>query len=281
VTINTLITGGNSVVSTSGSGNITRVVEVPSTNVNGIATLNALITAPETAYINLHSTTFGGGVVRSQMRGVVNTVADAVGGGEWLTSITIRNPSDAAVQGIVNFFKSDGSLMPAAIVDPNISFLIPASGSITISTHNKGDLAVGFAKIFSNGEVTAESSYISSSFPPNTQTGKTVTARSVSVPISVGVTPPTDTGVAIVAGSSGTLTFVVRNQIGIPLPGTSRIIDVTAGQHISAFVRQLVPAIATWQVTGTLTITASSGTISALALQFDGTVTPVTVTPLP
>ena len=92
--------------------------------------MNALITAPDTAYINIHSTQFPGGVARSQMFPVVNTVAEAAGGGEWLSEITIRNPSTtASVEGIVDFFASNGSLMPTSVTDPNISFLIPPSGS--------------------------------------------------------------------------------------------------------------------------------------------------------
>jgi hypothetical protein len=282
VVINTGVSGTATVDSTTGSGNITRVVNVDASNPTMFAALTALITAPDMAYINLHTTQFSGGVVRSQMFPVVNTVAEAAGGGEWLTAITIRNPSSTtAVQGIVDFFNSDGSLMPAAVTDPNISFLIPPSGSTTISTHNKGQFTGGFAKVFSNGNVTVEARYMHPLFAPNANTGTTVTSRSVSVPVSVGATSTTNTGVALIANSSGTLTLSLQNASGAAIPGGSRSIDVSAGQQITAFVSELLPSVTATQYTGTLTLAISSGTISVLALQFDGTIAPVTVTPMP
>src|SRR5206468_2114514 len=123
VVINTGIGGAATVESTTGSGNITRVVTIDPTSAAQLAALNALIVAPDTAYINIHTTQFGGGVARSQMFPVVTPVAEAAGGGEWLSAITIRNPSTTtAVQGTVDLFQSNGSLMPATVTDPNISF---------------------------------------------------------------------------------------------------------------------------------------------------------------
>ena len=48
----------------------------------------------------------------------------------------------------------------------------------------------------------------------------------------------------------------------------------------TAFVSELLPA-AVSPYNGTLTIATSAGTISVLALQFDGTITPLTITALP
>jgi len=284
VVINTGISGAAPVESTTGSANITRVVNVDASNPTMLAALNALISAPDTAYINLHTTANAGGVVRSQMFPVVNTVAEAAGGGEWLTAITIRNPSStAAVQGTVNFFNSNGTPMPAAVADPNVSFWIPASGSTTISTHNKGAFAGGFAKVFSNGNVTVESRYIYSAFTPNANTATTVTARSVSLPVAVGPGATTNTGIALLANSAGTLTLSLTNASGAAIPGGSRTIDVTAGQQLTAFVSELLPSVTAAQYTGSITITmgTATGTISVLGLQFDGGITPVTVTALP
>jgi hypothetical protein len=280
--INTGLTGATPVESVTGIGNITRVVPVDSTNPNGVLALQALITAPDTAYINLHTPQNANGVVRSQMFPVVNTVAEVAGGGEWLTVISIRNTSaTTAVQGIVDFFNSDGSPMPSAITDPNITFLIPASGSTLVSTHNKGSFSNGFAKVFSNGNVAIEARYIHPSFSPNANTATTVTSRSVSLPVNVGATP-TNTGIALIANSGGTVTFSLVNASGAPIPGGSRSIDMLAGQQLTTFVGELFAAsVPLSQYTGTLTIAISSGSISVLALQFDGTIAPVTVTALP
>jgi hypothetical protein len=280
VVINTGLSASSGVESTGGSGNITRVVNIDPMSGAQIAALNALITAPDTAYVNLHTTQFPGGVARSQMFPVVNTVAQVAGGGDWLTAVTIRNTSaTAAVEGIVDFFRSDGSPMPAGIVDPSVSFLIPPSGSTTISTHNKGDLAAGFARVFSNANVTAEARYTHSLFLPNANTATTVTARSVSVPVSAGATPTTNTGIALIANATGTLTLSLQNAVGLPVTGGFRTIDVTAGQQISAFVTELLPAVPA--PSGTLTITTNTGTVSVVALQFDGSIRPITITALP
>jgi len=68
VVINTGIAAGANAVESaaSGSGNVTRRVEVPSgTPASGA--LDGLFDAPELFYINIHSTRFPGGVMRSQM----------------------------------------------------------------------------------------------------------------------------------------------------------------------------------------------------------------------
>ena len=110
VTLNTQIAGGTAAVdSTTGAGNITRVVTVDPSNAAQMATLNALITAPDTAYINIHTTQFAGGVARSQMGPVISPVALVTGGGDWLTAVTIRNTSTGAVQGIADFFANSST----------------------------------------------------------------------------------------------------------------------------------------------------------------------------
>jgi hypothetical protein len=258
------------------------VVNVDAANAAAIAALGALITAPDTAYVNLHSTQFTGGVVRSQMFPVVNAVGQVAGGGEWLSTITIRNPSAmAAVQGIVDLFQTSGSPLPESVADPHMSFLIPPSGSITFSTHNRGTLLAGYARIFSNGDVNIESRYLHPVLAPGPRTATTVTARGASVPVSVGGTARQNTGVAILANAAGSLTLSLRDAGGNAIPGGSRTIEATAGQHIAAFVTELLPSVTIPQFSGTLTITANAGSISVLALQFNGTLFPVNVTPVP
>lgn len=282
VVINTGLSGTNTVETTTGNGNITRVVAIDPSNAAQMAALTALINAPDTAYINLHTTTFPGGVVRSQMFPVVNTLPLAAGGGEWTSAFTIRNPSaTAAVQGTVDVFNSTGALMPAAVTDPNIAFLIPAGGTTTINTHNKGAFNLGFAKVFSNGAVTIEARYFHPVYTTGAAGAASVTSRSVSLPVAVGTTALANTGIAVLASAAGTLTLSLRDGAGNTIAGGSRTIDVTANQEVVAFVKELLPSVTATSFAGTLTITASSGTISVLALQFDGTINPVTITALP
>jgi CHRD domain len=286
VVINTGIgAGAASVDSPGGSGNVTRVVAIDPTSATyaaQIAALTSLITAPDNAYINIHTTIFGGGVARSQMFPTVNVVPQAVGGGSWITALTLTNPSaTTAVQGTVNFFQTNGTAMPEAITDPNVGFLIPPSGSVTVTTSNAGTLTGGFARVFSNGNVNVTTRFDNPSFVAATSSATTVTSRSVSLPVAVGGTANQNTGVALVAGVAGTLTLSLRDANGGAIAGGSRTIDVTAGQQIASFVRELLPGVTQTSFTGTLTITTSAGTISVLGLQFDGTMTPVTVTALP
>ncbi len=282
VVINTGISGTASVESTSGAGNITRSVTIDPTSSAQLAALSALITAPDTAYINLHTTQFSGGIVRSQMLPIVNTVAQVAGGGDWLSHIAIRNPSStAAVYGIVDVFQANGSLMPEAITDPSVSFIIPPSGSVTVATHNKGTLTTGYAKVFSSGSVTVDARYIHPQFSPSSGASTTVASRSVSLPVAVGGSSTQNTGVALIAGSAGTLTLSLRDGAGNAIAGGSRSIDVTAGQYLAQFVTQWLPSVTASSFSGTLTITASAGTISVVGLQFNGTLAPVTVTALP
>ena len=69
--------------------------------------------------------------------------------------------------------------------------------------------------------------------------------------------------------------------VGLAIPGGSSTINVTAGQQVTAFVTELLPNVTAAEYTGSVTITASAGTISVLALQFDGTINPVNVAALP
>jgi hypothetical protein len=280
VIINTGLSGTATVDSTTGSGNITRVVSVDPTNTNALSALNALISAPDTAYINIHTTTFPGGVARSQMFPIVNNIAQVAGGADWISAINIQNASTtSSVQGELVFFLPDGSLMPDAITRPSIPFLVTPGGSVTINTHNKGNLTAGFARVFSNGNVTVSVRYLHPAFTASAGNATTVTSRSVSVPVSVSGT--TNTGIALIASTAGTLTLSLADANGTAVAGGSSSVNVTAGQQITAFVTGILPSVTATQYTGTLTITTSAGTISVLGLQFDTGITPVTVTAKP
>jgi hypothetical protein len=205
----------------------------------------------------------------------------------WVTTLTLSNPSaTTAIQGTVNFFQNNGTPMPETITDPNVGFLIPPSASITLSTGGVGAFTRGFARVFSNAALNIGTRFNSMLSPATT-----VTSRSVSLPVAVSVTERgiigVNTGVALVASSAGTLTLSLRLPTGTVIAGGSRTIDVAASQQISSFVSELLPGISQTQYQGILSIITSAGTISVLALQFEGsfttplTITPVTVTAIP
>ena len=99
------------------------------------------------------------------------------------------------------------------------------------------------------------------------------------MPVSVSGT--TNTGIALIASTAGTLTLSLADANGTAVAGGSSSVNVTAGQQITAFVTGILPSVTATQYTGTLTITTSAGTISVLGLQFDTGITPVTVTAKP
>jgi len=223
-------------------------------------------------------------VVRSQMFPVLNAVPQVAGGADWISSITISNPSTtAAVQGIVDLFQPSGSAFPEAISDPNMSFLIPPSGSVTFNTNNQGvTLAAGFARIFSNGNVNVAVRYSYPAFTSAVTPATTVTSRSIRIPVSVGSpTAISNTGIALLANTAGTWTLGLTDVNGGAIAGGSRTVDVAAGQQVVGFVRDLLPGVSSPSFTGNLTISINAGTISGLAMQFDGTLAPVTLTALP
>ena len=74
-------------------------------------------------------------------------ISQIVGGGSWITSVTITNTSATeSVEGIAKFFDTAAMAAPESVIDPTIPFWIPPSGSVTLNTHNQGALTVGFAR---------------------------------------------------------------------------------------------------------------------------------------
>jgi hypothetical protein len=285
VRIDTGITQASPLESATGNGNITRTVITPATDTNGIAALNSIASNPAGLYVNLHTSTNLGGLIRSQLLPTISFVAQAAGGSDWITGVTVTNASaTATVQGMLNFYRADSTAMPAAITDPNIPFLLPPSGSARFNLHNKGDLTTGFAGVFTDGNVTLDAFY---SYPTFTDAAHVtpVTARSVSIPVRVGTTATQNTGISVLALNAGNVVFTLRDGQGVAIAGGSRSVAVTAGQQLVGFVRDLLPTVTQAQFTGTMTaeIQASSGTgqLSAVAIQFNGALAPVTMSPLP
>ena len=118
---------------------------------------------------------------------IVNTLPEVVGGGDWISDITILNPSTTVeVEGVVDLFQDNGSLFPASVSAPSIPFVIAPSSVITISTHNKGAVATGYAKAFSNGPVAVEGRYLQPQFATSVAAVTPVTSPSVSLLVAAG-----------------------------------------------------------------------------------------------
>lgn len=274
---------GSSPVAGSTAGNITRTAEV--TSASGLEVLADLIKNPNGFYVNLHTTSQPGGLMRSQLLQFLNYFGQVAGGGDWITSLTIKNPSSTAgVHGQVNFNDTEGDPLPVGIIDPNMTFWIPPSGSVTFNTHNKGAVETGNARIYSNAVVNVDAGYF---YPGLTSEGraKSVVANSISIPVSIGSDGVRNTAVAFLNLESAPVTVLLtlRDTSGAVVAGGTNFFVLDPGEHGDAFVTELFPALGVESVLGTLTVEVTrgpipSGLIVALALQFETTsVTPVTI----
>ncbi len=110
VTINTGITAtaGNSVVSDTGFGNLYRRAMVG--DGGALASLNDVMTNPENHYANLHTTTYAGGIVRSQL-GAANTNAPVVV--NVISAVSDPNLKTIAQGGLMTIFGNDLAKVPS------------------------------------------------------------------------------------------------------------------------------------------------------------------------
>ena len=284
IVIDSGVTSSSPEVSATGIGNITRTVEITSTT--GLADLADLIKNPGGFYVNLHTTTNPGGFIRSQLLQYASFAAQVAGGADWSSSLTLTNPSaSVSVQGLVNFFDTNGIPMRSAVVIPTIPFWIPPSGSVTLSTSKRGALTAGPARIHSNAPVTADVEY---SFPGLTSGNRvrTVVGNSVSFPVSVSGGGIRNTGIALQSledTDTTTVVFTLTDANGTLIPGGTGGITLAPGEHLASFVTELLPSVSQSEFSGTLKIDMlkgpfAGGVMAVLGMQFDtGTLTPVTV----
>ena len=277
-----LDSGVTSIVSGTGEGNISRSVEI--TSASGLTALADLIKNPGGFYLNLHTATNPGGLMRGQLLPILTIVPQMAGGEEWISSMTITNPSTTAgVHGLVNFFDSKSNPASEAIIDPTMSFWIPPAGKVTFNTHNKGTLMSGSARVHTSDVVTVDAG---DQYPRFTSTGRvsTVTARAVSIPVSVVKTGSRNTGIAILKLTAGNVILTLRDSNGAVIAGGEGGVAMSVGDHIIKFVTELLPNVTASEFTGTLTIQMfqgpfPGGMIAVAALQFDtDTLTAVPVT---
>ena len=110
VTINTGLSGTNTVATESGQGNIYRIVNV--TTPAGLATLNSLSANPEAHYINLHSTVNPNGVVRSQLAPTTTALPTITAAISAVSDPAMRTVAPGGLMTIFgnNFVKTDANI---------------------------------------------------------------------------------------------------------------------------------------------------------------------------
>jgi len=149
VTINTGMTATSGAGTATGSGALHYDVEVPMATPAAVNTLNGLFTNPDGFYMNLHTTVYTGGAIRSQLRRTdrlhfpvnlspvneVPAINSAASGPASFTAYTVRNAQGAVEGGVVIF---------------DVNYRVPAGTTFTgLHIHN------GAAGV--NGPVTIDS----------------------------------------------------------------------------------------------------------------------------
>jgi len=279
--------GVGPIVSSTGTGNITSSVDVASTDTAGLSALAGLISNPAGYYLNLHSNAYPVGLMRSQLLPNVTFDPQLAGGGQWMSSLTITNPSaTSAVDGLVEVFDGGGNPMDARIMDPVIPFVLPPSGSVTFSTFNGGSLKDGFARIHSSAPVISGVGYAFDGFESVPPVPAAV-GTSVSIPVDFGGGDGANMGIALLDLDSAppTAILTLKDSAGNFVAQGGVALRFSSGRRIVGLLNQLLPGAIDpgSPFSGTLTIHLSygpfvGGTMSAVALKFSNTgVTPVEV----
>ncbi len=174
VTINTGISASNAVTASPGGGNLHFEVEVPVDNAASVETVNNLFGNPAAAYINLHTETNPGGVIRDQLRRTdrmpfpvlmspaneVPAITIDASAPAMVTVHTIRS-ADGTVQAGTVIFDVDPRF-PAAATFTGLHIhdgTAGQNGGVTINTglsaSNTVELSNGFGNIFKIVNVSA------------------------------------------------------------------------------------------------------------------------------
>ena len=121
VTIDSGLSATTPVVTETGFGNIYRIVTV-STDA-GLATLNSLVSNPENHYVNLHTSTNPGGVVRAQLA-AARTTSPAISA---VTSAVSDPARNVAPGGLMMISGTDLIKVPSDLLAASNGVMLPAS----------------------------------------------------------------------------------------------------------------------------------------------------------
>ncbi len=271
--------GVSTEVSDTGTGNVAREVAILSTDTVALNAIESIVDDATGFYVNLHTTTNPSGLMRAQLLESNTFISQIVGGGNWITSVTLTNPSATeSVEGIAKFFDTTGLALPESVIDPTIPFWIPPSGSVTLNTHNQGSLSVGFARIGSDGPVTSQVAYMVTDF---TSAGANIPVTTISATAGVSIGGGTNTGVAVLSLTGADIVFTLLDANGAAI-GTKRETLPALGHH-AMLIDELFPGLGSSAASGTLKIDSlegpfPSGPMSVVIVEFGpGSLTPVVV----
>ncbi len=282
-----VIGSGISPTVSTGKVNITATVAIGGADPTALGALAGLTANPGGYYLNLHTDGYPAGLMRSQLLPYVSFEPQVAGGGQWVSSITIANPSaTSAAHGLIEVFDRNGDPMRPDIIDPTIPFLIPPSGSATFSTYNRGSLADGYARVHSSISVESSVGYAFDGLP-GAPSVSGVVGSAFSIPVNFESGGIQNTGIALLDLDSTppVALLTLRDSAGALVPGGIGAVSFSSGKRVVGLLNELLPPAARLgpQFAGTLSIELrygpfGGGQASAIAIQFDGAnVTPVAV----
>jgi hypothetical protein len=181
------------------------------------------------------------------------------------SSLFLLNPSGATVRGSVQSFSDNGEDST-----PSGPFSMSAAGGAIVDATGQSTLRTGWARVTSDGPAGGTVRFSLAGLGI-AGVGNAQKSSGFIAPVSRTEASGFSTGVAVVSlETTSTLTFTLRDQGGMLVPGGEVQLTVPANGHVAKFIQELFPQADTRQFAGSLAVTSANGPIAGLAIQLGG-----------
>ncbi|MBI3940670.1 MAG: CHRD domain-containing protein, partial [Acidobacteria bacterium] len=237
--------GASSVTDDDGAGVLFRRASIAPGSTDALGALDAMSKNPELFYVNLHSTIHPGGAVRAQLASNVYHFAQAGGGGGSSTALSLTNPSaTASASGFAYFFGADGKPLDTVVNNAAVPFLIPPSGTVTLSTNSRSAVKSGYARVVSPDIVIPGFTFSVPGYAAASGEASTQDAFAFRAAVSRDGSGVNEAGVAVVNVSDQPVRVVLTlTSSGIARPAGRTTVILAPGEQISRFLGELFPGV--------------------------------------
>ena len=198
-------------------------------------------------------------------------------GGKIAVLMVFVNRTEAASNGEISFFKSDGSPFVLKLTDgredSTFGFSVAAGESVFLETDGSGDVSAGYARLISTaplgGTLVFTTSDDSETVLAEAGVGASPVAQHFSIPI-LFETGSSNTGITLanVATGQAEITLVLRDSSGEELARITIFLE--AGEHLPQFADQYFDTLAALEeFQGSIEVW-SSVAVSAIAIKTQG-----------